>query len=201
VLHPAVRLLAWCAAAVVVQLLDGYALAGAVAAAAVAAVAASPGRFRKLLRRSRWLLLAIAILFAWSTPGVLLVPDAGNWSPTTDGVLLGLAHAARLVALVAALAVLLETTPREDLVGAIYALAAPLAALGMNRARLAVRLTLVFQYAEATPASDWRAWLGRPAPEAKLQDRLLLQRRPLRGADRLALALLAVGVAVVGILV
>jgi len=186
---------------VVVQLLDGYALAGAVAAAAVAAVAASPGRFRKLLRRSRWLLLAIAILFAWSTPGVLLVPDAGNWSPTTDGVLLGLAHAARLVALVAALAVLLETTPREDLVGAIYALAAPLAALGMNRARLAVRLTLVFQYAEATPASDWRAWLGRPAPEAKLQDRLLLQRRPLRGADRLALALLAVGVAVVGILV
>jgi energy-coupling factor transporter transmembrane protein EcfT len=184
----------------VVQLLDGYALAGAVVAAAVVAVAASPGRFRKLLRRSRWLLLAIAILFAWSTPGVLLVPDAGNWSPTTDGVLLGLVHAVRLVSLVAALAVLLETTPKEDLVGAIYALAAPLAALGVSRARLAVRLMLVFQYAEATPAADWRAWLGRPTPDAARQDRLLLQRRPLRDIDRLALALLAVGVAVVGTL-
>ena len=183
-----------------VQLLDGYALAGAVAAAVVAAVAASPGRFRRLLRRSRWLLLAIAILFAWSTPGVLLVPDAGNWSPTTDGVLLGLVHAARLVTLVAALAVLLETTPKEDLVGAIYALTAPLAALGMSRARLAVRLMLVFQYAEATPASDWRAWLGRPAPDAPQQDRLLLQRRSLRDVDRLALALLIVGGALIGAL-
>lgn len=199
-LHPAVRLLAWCAAAAVVQLLDGYALAGAVAAAVVAAVAASPGRFRRLLKRSRWLLLAIAILFAWSTPGVLLVPDAGNWSPTTDGVLLGLVHAARLVTLVAALAVLLETTPKEDLVGAIYALTAPLAAIGMSRARLAVRLMLVFQYAEATPASDWRAWLGRPAPDAPQQDRLLLQRRSLRDVDRLALALLIVGGALVGAL-
>lgn len=199
-LHPAVRLLAWCAAAAVVQLLDGYALAGAVAAAVVAAVAASPGRFRRLLRRSRWLLLAIAILFAWSTPGVLLVPDAGNWSPTTDGVLLGLVHAARLVTLVAALAVLLETTPKEDLVGAIYALTAPLAAIGMSRARLAVRLMLVFQYAEATPAADWRAWLGRPAPDAPQQDRLLLQRRSLRDVDRLALALLIVGGALVGTL-
>jgi len=200
VLHPAVRLLAWCAAAAVVQLLDGYALAGAVAAAVVAAVAASPGRFRRLLKRSRWLLLAIAILFAWSTPGVLLVPDAGNWSPTTDGVLLGLVHAARLVTLVAALAVLLETTPKEDLVGAIYALTAPLAAIGMSRARLAVRLMLVFQYAEATPAADWRAWLGRPAPDAPQQDRLLLQRRSLRDVDRLALALLIVGGALVGAL-
>jgi energy-coupling factor transporter transmembrane protein EcfT len=185
----------------VVQFLDGVALVAVAAAACLAALAVSAARFRRLLRRSRWLLLAIAVLFAWSTPGVLLAPEAGAWSPTVDGVLLGSIHAARLLTLVATLAVLLETTSKEDLVGAIYGLTAPLSALGADRARLAVRLMLVIQYVENSPASDWRAWLGGAAVDCPRQDRLLLQRRPVRTVDRVALALLIVGGALAGSLV
>jgi energy-coupling factor transporter transmembrane protein EcfT len=200
VFHPAVRLLAWCAAAGAVQLLDGIPLAGVMVGICSAALVASAGRFRKLLRRSRWLLLAIAVLFAWSTPGVLMYPQIGAWSPTVDGAVLGSVHAARLVTLVAALALLLEATPKEELVGAIYGLMAPLAALGVRRTRMAVRLMLVIQYAEAMPASGWQAWLGREGVKAPQQDRLLLQRRAVRSIDLVALVLLILGGALIGYL-
>ncbi|MCK7502273.1 MAG: tRNA pseudouridine synthase A [Comamonadaceae bacterium] len=128
---------------------------------ALAAAFAAP-RLLRLLRRTRWLLLALVVLFVWATPGVLLFLDLGSLSPTADGLSLAWAHGARLIVILASLALLLEFTPTDEFVGALYGLMRPLSFIAVDRARIAVRLMLVMQYVESPPAARWRDWL-RPS--------------------------------------
>lgn len=189
--HPAARLLVWGAAAVAVQALQDLPLYVSATAAVALAALLSAARLLRLLRRTRWLLLAIALLFGFSTPGVLLAPDLGAFSPTADGLHLAATHLARLLAVLASLALLLELTPPEALVGALYAVLAPAARLGLDRSRIAVRLMLVMRYAESARAGAWREWL-EPAV-AEMPQRIVLTRVPWRRSDAatVAAALLA----------
>lgn len=189
-LHPAVRLLAWAAAAVAVQFAAGIFLVLFLVAALAAALVVARARFLRLLRRTRWLLLAIVVLFSLATPGVLLVPELGSWGPTDEGVRLGAIHFGRLLSILASLALLLELTPPAALVGALYGLMGPLAAIGVDRARIAVRLMLVMHYAEDGRGRGWRHWVA-PASEEDRPERIVIERLPLRATDHVALLLLA----------
>lgn len=186
--HPVVRLLVWGVAAVVAQLAAGPSLALLVAVSAGMAAAFARLRFWRLLRRTRWLLLAIFSLFAWATPGVLLLPNIAAMSPTVDGLVLGATHLGRLIVVVASLALLLQTTPSEDLVGAFFSLLAPFRSFGVDRGRIAVRLLLVIEYVESAQPRSWRDWLD-PAVASTARSAIVLRHTPLSARDGVALFL------------
>jgi len=193
--HPAVRLLVWGATAVSAQLLNLVPLALFTLVIVALAVAFSAPRLLRLLRRTRWLLLALVVLFVWATPGVLLFPDLGTLSPTSDGLFLAWVHGARLIVILASLALLLEFTPTDEFVGALYGLMRPLAFLAVDRSRIAVRLMLVMQYVESPPAGRWRDWL-QPSAHPTPPGRIVLKRMPLRMRDGFVVLLLALGACV-----
>lgn len=159
-LHPAARLLLWAASVVVLQSLSGYSLRFAVPVLALIATIFAPRRAWRLLKRVRWLLVALVVIFAWSTPGRLFWPDADWASPTVEGLALAFDHGARLLGLLMLVALLLEHTPRESLLSGLYALLKPVTLFGADRARAAMRLGLVLRYTDQTlPRRHWREWL------------------------------------------
>lgn len=103
-----------------------------------------PG-FLQMLRRMRWFLLSILLVYAWLTPGQPLFGGAAlsAWQPSVEGLQQGGQRLLALVLIVAAVHWLLLVTLREQLLAALYWLAAPLQLLGLSRERFAVRLGLV----------------------------------------------------------
>lgn len=111
---------------------------------------------RRLLRRTRWLLLALLLAYALSLPGVPLLPAWGWASPSMEGLAAGGLRVARLLLLLGGLAVLLASTERTALIHGFYVLARPLDWLGFDRRAFAVRLGLTLDYAEAARGRTWR---------------------------------------------
>jgi energy-coupling factor transport system permease protein len=109
-------------------------------------------------RRLRWLFLSLLIVYGWFSPGdpVWQAPDAVPWLsallPGLEGLQAGLARALALVLIVFAVRVLLFACTREELMAAVYGLALPLAAFGLARERLALRMVLVMDAVEETRA-------------------------------------------------
>lgn len=145
-LHTATLIVCWTAIAVLLQRADGVPLA-AIGALALAACAGLGGlrRLGVMLRRSRWLLLAVVLLHV--LPAAL--PGMGRESAALSaGILGGAQQALRLAVLLALLALVLERRTREELLGGIFAMMAPLAWLGVDRTRFAARLCLTLEYFE-----------------------------------------------------
>ena len=187
-LHPTVRLIVWCALAALVQWLPLTALSLACAAALAAAIGLAAERLSLLLKRTRWLMLALLLLFAFATPGVYLLPSLGSLGPTEEGIRLGFEHLLRLLFVLSTLAVLLQITGVEGLVAGLHGLILPLAWLGLDRGRVALRLMLVLHYVEQAPAGlNWREWLG-PAAEEGGPQRFVLRRERLGAVDFAVLA-------------
>ncbi len=91
-----------------------------------------------MLWRMRWLFLSIVLVYLWAAP----LPDSRLIIiALADGLL----QAARLALLVAAVVLLLQTTPRPSLVSSLYWLTAPLARLGFDRGHFALRVVLVLE--------------------------------------------------------
>lgn len=161
-LHPTVRLIIWGALAALAQDLPFGGLLLACAFALAAGAWFAPQRLGGLLMRTRWLIVSLLVIFALATPGVFLLPALGNYGPTVEGVRQGLEHLMRLLFVLATLAVLLQLTGVEGLVSGLHGLILPLAWLGLDRGRVAMRLLLVLQYVENSPPSrHWREWLER----------------------------------------
>ncbi|MGD9869805.1 MAG: CbiQ family ECF transporter T component [Thauera sp.] len=184
-MHSGLILLLWLAAVAAIQLLPPSALAAALLACLALAAWLAPARSWRLIRRVRVLLIAIALLFAWFTPGEALFYDWPRLGPSREGVLLAAVHAARLVAVVCAVGVLLERLPLVRLVGGLHALARPLRLIGIPPERLALRLLLVLQYVERAPrgrAGHWKQWLVDESGEADAAP-VTLQRERLGRSD------------------
>lgn len=135
--HPATALAAWLGAALLLQHLEGAPLAAGCGLAFGLALAVQPRRFLALLMRSRWLLLALLVAYAFLAPG----HEPGGW-------MAGGEQAARLAALLALLALVLGGYSREALLAGLYVLLMPLSWMGARVERLAVRLWLTLHYAE-----------------------------------------------------
>lgn len=182
-LHPAVRIVVWIFCA-------SLAFSANAAVLAVLSLCALlfPQEFLRLLRRCRWILAALFVVYAYSTPGALLF---ASWaSPTREGLMFAAMQSWRIAATLAALSVLVCSTSRERILSGIYELLRPLALLGVAPEKIALRLALTLHYAET--AGNWRSGMqplfsSEHYPAYKL--RLDLYRLRLR--DAVALSLVA----------
>lgn len=196
-LHPATRLLMWFSFALFLPWLTATALALSSLVLLPFLLAGHHSPFIRLLRRTRWLLLSIFLLYALATPGDSLLPSLGAFSPTREGLQTGTLQAWRLAILLAGLALLLAATPGKELLSGIYYLIRPLAALGVASDRIAARIWLTLYYAEQTLHLKPREWRDKLAhalnpeePAATHMVRFELAPSSLR--DWLALTLLLV---------
>lgn len=193
-MHTGLLIAIWAAGVALLQLVSGGWLLFAVIACVLAASWVAPERCRRLIRRMRFLLLAIVVFFAGFTPGEALFPGWPGLSPSREGVLLAAQHAGRLVAVVCCVAILLERIPVDRLVSGLYALLRPIEFAGFPASRLAVRLLLVMRYVEAGSPHGWMSWLDEPDGSS---DEAIHVRRERFGARDVAASVLCIVAAAV----
>ena len=150
-LHPALRIVSLMLLAIIAQWLQVPGLLALLAALLLCLLQLGWKDFRLLLRRARWLLLSLLLIYVFATPGEY-VAGLPEWlAPTYEGLHSGLLQALRLVVMLTGLAVLLATGSRETWIAGIYTLIQPLALLGLSPERFAVRLWLTLHYVEHAP--------------------------------------------------
>lgn len=119
--------------------------------------------FMRLLRRSRILLLTLAGLFLWSTPGRWLWPGLGMWSPTWEGAVLALHQTVRLLAMIGWVALLHHALPLPRWLAGLWGVLAPWRWLGVDTGPFVIRLMLVMQQLEHSTVT-WRSlWETGPS--------------------------------------
>ena len=157
--HPAAQIMAWCMLVAVMQALTPAILLIVAGLIFLCAVALSRHKFTQLLHRTRWIMLSLLLIYAYSTPGQPLLEDTfGMFSPSREGLIDGVSQLTRLLAALAALAILLDRLHRQQLIAGLYTLFAPLQWIGLSRERLAVRLALTLHYAEAAMLRGSGRW-------------------------------------------
>lgn len=160
--HPTAQILVWSLVTVALQTLMPNVLFAASSAILLSAFLVSRYKLALLLRRTRWVMVTLLVIYSYSIPGKSLLPEMGVFSPTYEGMADGGLQLLRLLASLAALAILLERLHRDQLIAGLYVLFTPMQWLGVSRDRLAVRLSLTLHYAEAAMlrgTSDWQGAL------------------------------------------
>lgn len=153
-LHPTTLLLAWMGFALALSWFDQYALILASTLILAALFATGTARCWRLVRRTRVLLIALLLLYAFTTPGAPLFSGWEQASPSYEGVIAGMQQIWRLLLMMAALAAVLTYLSRAQLLAGIYVLLLPLKPLGVPVTRFAVRLWLTLHYAESAPRAQ-----------------------------------------------
>lgn len=189
IFHPATQLFGWGVFVALVQPLADVALAWIAAITLPLAGFVAPRRIWGLLRRTRWLLLSVALLFPLATPGQRLPGAMGEVGITWDGLSLALEHILRLLLLLASLAIVHERLGTTGMMAGLHWLLAPLAHWRTLRERIVVRLMLVLDHVENAPATSWREWLDRDSPGP---DRMTLYVGTLSLVDWVVFTLLVV---------
>jgi len=156
--HPASLILLWLALLVALATRNGTLLILASLLLILCALFKAGAHLHRLLRRSRWLMLSLCVVFIWMTPGtpLLLLPGASS-----EGLHLAIEHGARLLLALASLALVLQALSAVDLVAGMHALLSPLRCLGISPDRMAVRLMLTLEEVESV--RDEAASLRKPA--------------------------------------
>lgn len=194
--HPAAQILTWCLLVAAMQVLVHSLLLLAASLVLLCAFAVSRHKFLQLVRRTRWIMLSLLLIYAYSTPGQALPESFGVLGPTREGLLDGMLQLARLLAALASLAILLDRLHRQQLIAGLYTLFAPLRLLGLSRERLAVRLALTLHYAEVAMLRSKGSWqdtlngLFEPHGEVVRHMELPVCRFGIRDALLLGVALL-----------
>lgn len=163
--HPASLLLSWFGLVLVLQRLHLFPLLALTLICLALAVAYAPERSRSLLWRSRWLLLSLAILFLFVTPGEYLPGVWGDIGLTYEGLRQCGEYLGRLLAMLASLALLHQALGTQGLLAGFYWLLGPLP----GRKATVVRLMLVLEFVEQKHQTHWREWLA-PEPLDKVPD-------------------------------
>ena len=156
--HPAAQILTWCLLVAAMQVLASGILLIAAGLVLLCAFAVSRHKFMQLVRRTRWIMLSLLLIYAYSTPGQPLSDALGMFSPSREGLADGVLQLTRLLAALAGLAILLDRLHRQQLIAGLYTLFAPLQWLGLSRERFAVRLALTLHYAEAAMLRETHNW-------------------------------------------
>lgn len=156
--HPATQILAWCLLVAAMQLSAQGVLLIVAGLVLLCAFAVSRRKFVQLVRRTKWIMLSLLLIYAWSTPGQPLPEALGMLAPTREGLADGVLQLTRLLAALAALAILLDRLHRQQLIAGLYALLAPLQWLGVPHERFAVRLALTLHYAETAVLHETHNW-------------------------------------------
>ena len=189
--HPAVLILLWACITIVMQSLQAAALMLAGLPLLIAAYAISAARLLTLLRRTRWIMLSLLLIYAYATPGEAVWAPLAQFSPTHEGLIDGLLQLCRLFFALAGLSILLSLLPQQQLIGGLYTLGYPLRYVGLSRERIAVRLALTLHYAESAMLNTTANWRGSIeqvlAPAGIKQDSIELHATPFTLRDALLL--------------
>ena len=188
-LHPATRLVGWISLIVLVQLARSPLLWGFGLVVVTLGLSLARQRSLRLVRRARFLLIVLVVLFAFFTPGEALLSALGQAGPTREGLALAASHGVRLLSVLILVALLLETTDERTLVSGLMSLAAPLGVFGFPVERLALRVLLVMAYVERPPEGGWKALLDGHA-DMPSGPGLRVRRQPLAVSDRLLIGVL-----------
>jgi energy-coupling factor transport system permease protein len=191
--HPAVLIFLWACVTVAMQSLQANTLLLAGVPLMISGYVLSAEHLLILLRRTRWIMLSLLLIYAYATPGVAMWASLAQFSPTYEGLIDGLLQLCRLAFALAGLAILLGILSQSQLIAGLYTLAYPLRYLGLSRERIAVRLALTLHYAESAmldTASDWRTSIEQMlAPAEVKQDNIELHTAPFTLRDGLLLVL------------
>lgn len=144
---PALKLISVLAVAIVLQSGIGLVVAGVLV---LWTLLTHRPRFLKLVRRVRLLILVLFAVTLFMTPGTALFPHWGLF-PTEEGVQLAISQLLRLIGMLAAVSLLLDTTDDPSLAAGSLALLQPLAGNRQWPERAVARLLLVFHYLETSP--------------------------------------------------
>ncbi len=180
--HPALQICIWVLLALLVQRLQEVTLFLLCLVLSVLALFLCTEQFKSLLKRTRWIMFSLLLIYAYTTPGAAIWPHFGLLSPSREGLLDGAMQLGRLLSVLAGLAVLLALLPLPQLIGGIFSLMYPLRWLGVSRERFAVRLALTLDNAESAmrdTAGDWKSTIGdalNPPPYATSHIQLRKQR-------------------------
>src|SRR5271169_173128 len=189
--HPAVFILLWIFLAIALQSLHAAALLFVGISLTAIALKISAVRLYALLRRTRWIMFSLLVIYGYVTPGEALWTQGGMFSPTQQGLADGLLQLCRLAFALAGLSIILGLLPQQQLIGGLYALTYPVRYLGLSRERIAVRLALTLHYAESAmldTAADWRGSIERMlAPAEFEQHGIELHTTPINLRDCLLL--------------
>lgn len=192
-LHPASLLLAWLGFALGLQWLTAYWLAGLAVISVVLAAVMAPERSLSLLRRSRWLLISLAVLYCFATPGEYVPGILGGIGLTYEGLQQGGEQLGRLLVMLSSLALLHQQVGTNGLLSGFHWLLKP-----FNwRQTTVVRLMLVLEYVEQKRHIPWREWLmqGTKEHNGSLPDYLIISMPRFHWVDA------AVMLSVVGIMI
>jgi len=104
--------------------------------------------YMNMIRRIRWLLLILIVIYAFSIPGEYVKYWPVEFSPSYEGIRAGLLQAMKIMTVIALLSIWLSTTTKDVLIGGFYQLLSPLGILKIDAKRFAVRLWLTLHYVE-----------------------------------------------------
>ncbi len=156
--HPAALIISWCILVVMLQKMTFTPLLMTTSLVFFAAFILSKHKFFQLIRRTRWVMFSLLIIYSYTTLGQPLLEALGNFSPSREGLIDGVLQLTRLLSALAALAILLDRLDRPQLIAGLYTLFAPMQWLGLSRERLAVRLALTLHYAEVAMLRRTDTW-------------------------------------------
>jgi energy-coupling factor transporter transmembrane protein EcfT len=153
--------------------------------------------FLHAVRRMRWLLLSLMIIYAFGTPGELIPLFPINFSPTYEGLLLGWLQIEKLLIALAALSLLLISSSRGQMLLGLYMLLMPFKFIGLNIERFAARLMLTLDYVEELAVNDHYDFnqlddIYASVEGLPLQGNVTFQKLPFNLIDKLLLLLLLV---------
>lgn len=157
-IHPALLILSWCVFVSYMQRTPFVVLLVLATLTLVLGGWLAGSKLLQLLRRTRWIMLSLLCIYAYSTPGQPVIAELGSWSPVYEGMQDGAMQLLRLLAALASLAVLLDGLHRLELIAGLYSLFAPLRYMGVSRERCAIRLALTLQYAEVAMLRSHAHW-------------------------------------------
>lgn len=178
--HPASLLIFWGGFAVWLQCLPWHGLLPVAAASCLLALLQAPERSRRLLWKSRWLLLSLAVLFVFFTPGEFVGGVAGWLGVTFDGLHLAAGHLSLIVAMLTSLAWLHQHLGTAGLLAGLYGLLGCYA----GRDKTIVRLMLVLDFVEKKQEVSWHDWLAAARDQTQCDDALRFMFRPLQLHDK-----------------
>lgn len=158
IFHPAVQIFTWCLLVTAVQHLPVAPLFAVTTLVVLTALRISTQKLLQLMRRTRWLMLSLLLVYAYSTSGQPIFDTLQGLSPSYEGVQDGMTQLARLWVALAGLAILLGKLHRQHWMVGIYSLLFPLHCLGLSRDRFTVRLALTLHYAEVAMLRGTQNW-------------------------------------------
>ena len=187
IIHPAVYVTAGFFLIFLLQIVSTAVLPWTTGAVVLCALVFARRDWLRVVRRLRYIFLALFILFAWQTPGVMIAPPLGVLSPTWDGMRATLEPATRLLAVVSVVSLMLRGLSTEDWVNSLYILVQPLKVCGLSAERFAVRLRLVLEYIGQREL-NWRNCLYEMEADTGQMPQQVWPVRRLQGRDVCLLA-------------